>query len=159
MIKVGDRIPDVGFKTMGPNGPQSVSAHDLFDGKTVALFSLPGAFTPTCSARHLPGFVEKADSLRAKGIDAIACVAVNDPFVMDAWGKHQNVGDKVMMLADGSGAWTRAVGMELDLTGAGLGVRGERFAMVVKNGVVSWIGLDQGGAFEKSSAETLLTAL
>lgn len=159
MIKVGDKLPNVGFKAMGDNGPEPVEADDLFKGKKVVLFSVPGAFTPTCSAKHLPGFVEKADEIKAKGVDTIACVAVNDPFVMGAWGKDQSVGDKVVMLADGSGDWTKAVGLELDLTAAGLGLRGQRFAMVVDDGVVSHLAVEEGGAFEVSSAEKVLEAL
>ena len=121
MASVGDKISDVGFKVMGANGPEDMNASDLFGGKKVVLFSVPGAFTPTCSAKHLPGFVEKADEIKGKGVDTIGCVAVNDAFVMDAWGKSQNAEDKVVMLADGSGDWTRSVDLELDLTAAGLG--------------------------------------
>ena len=159
MAQVGEKIANVGFKVMGPDGPQDISAGDLFDGKKVVLFSVPGAFTPTCSAKHLPGFIEKHDQIKAKGVDTIACVAVNDAFVMDAWGKSQGAGDKVVMLADGSGAWTQAVDLELDLTAAGLGKRGQRFAMIVDNGTISHLAVEEGGAFDVSSAEKILEAL
>ncbi|WP_259780975.1 peroxiredoxin [Aestuariispira ectoiniformans] len=159
MIKVGDKLPDIGFKTMGENGPEPVSAEDLFKGKKVVLFSVPGAFTPTCSAKHLPGFVEKSGDIKAKGVDTIACVAVNDAFVMGAWGKDQNVGDNVVMLADGSGEWTSALGLELDLNAAGLGMRGQRFAMIVDDGTVTHLAVEEGGAFDVSSAEKILAAL
>ena len=159
MIKVGDKLPDVGFKVMGENGPEDLSADDLLGGKRVVLFSVPGAFTPTCSAKHLPGFVEKAAEMKAKGVDAIGCVAVNDAFVMGAWGKDQSAGDKVLMLADGSAAWTQAVGLELDLVAAGLGLRGQRFALIAEDGVVSHLAVEEPGAFEVSSAEAILAAL
>lgn len=159
MIKVGDKLPNIGFKKMGDNGPEPVDADNLFKGKKVVLFSVPGAFTPTCSAKHLPGFVEQADAIKAKGVDTIACVAVNDAFVMGAWGKDQKVGDKVEMLADGSGDWTNALGLDLDLTAAGLGKRGQRFAMIVEDGTVSHLAVEEGGAFEVSSAEKILENL
>ncbi|RED54359.1 peroxiredoxin [Aestuariispira insulae] len=159
MVKVGDKISDVGFKVMGADGPQDMSASDLFDGKKVVVFSVPGAFTPTCSAKHLPGFIEQHDALKSKGVDTIACVAVNDAFVMDAWGKSQGAGDKVVMLADGSGDWTKSVDLELDLTAAGLGKRGQRFAMIVDNGTISHLAVEEGGAFDVSSAEKILEAL
>ncbi len=159
MIKVGDKLPDTGFKMMGENGPEDVAAADLFGGKKVVLFSVPGAFTPTCSAKHVPGFVEHYAAIKAKGVDTIACVAVNDAFVMGAWGKDQGVGDKVLMLADGSAAWSTEIGLELDLVAAGLGVRGQRFAMIVDDGVVSHLAVEEGGAFDVSSAESILKAL
>ena len=159
MIKVGDKLPAVGFKVMGDNGPEEMSADALFGGKKVVLFSVPGAFTPTCSAKHLPGFVEKEAEIKGKGVDTIACVAVNDAFVMDAWGKDQSAGDKVVMLADGSADWTKAVGLELDLMGAGLGLRGQRFALIAEDGVVTHLAVEEGGAFEVSSAESILAAL
>lgn len=159
MIKVGDKLPDIGFKAMGENGPEDLSAADLFNSKKVVLFSVPGAFTPTCSAKHLPGFVEQAAAIKAKGVDTIACVAVNDAFVMDAWGKSQGAQGTVQMLADGSGDWTRALGLELDLNAAGLGLRGQRFAMIVDNGTVTHLAVEEGGAFEVSSAEKILEAL
>lgn len=157
-IQAGDKIPSVDLAIMTDDGPDTVSTDDLFSGKKVAIFGVPGAFTPTCSAKHLPGFVENADALKAKGVDTIACLSVNDAFVMGAWGKDQNVGDKVMMLADGSADFTKAADLVLDLTERGLGVRCQRFAMVVDNGVVSSIHIDEG-TFEKTSAETMLGEL
>ncbi|MCH7931910.1 MAG: peroxiredoxin [Proteobacteria bacterium] len=155
-IKVGDRIPSATLHRMTADGPAEVSTEELFAGKRVALFALPGAFTPTCSAKHLPGFVANADALTAKGVDAIACVSVNDAFVMDAWGKDQNVGDKVMMLADGSAEFTRALGLELDLIARGLGVRSQRYSMVVEDGVVAALHVEDGTGVSVSDAETLL---
>ena len=158
-VNVGDSIPDVTLAVMGESGPEQVSTGDLFGGKKVVAFAVPGAFTPTCSARHLPGFVDNADAIRAKGVDSIVCLSVNDAFVMGAWGKDQNVGDKVVMVADGSGALARALGLELDLTDRGLGVRSRRYSMVVDDGVVSALNLEEGGAYEVSSAERILEAL
>lgn len=157
-IQAGDKIPSVDLAIMTDDGPDTISSDDLFSGKKVAIFGVPGAFTPTCSAKHLPGFVNNADALKAKGVDTIACLSVNDAFVMGAWGKDQNVGDNVMMLADGSAAFTKAADLVLDLTERGLGVRCQRFAMVVDNGVVSSIHIDEG-TFEKTSAETMLGEL
>src|SRR5262249_1630270 len=134
-IKVGDKVPTGNFGTMKKEGPGSVSADELFKGKTVVLFSVPGAFTPTCSKTHLPGFVQHASALKAKGVDTIACLAVNDLFVMDAWSKSASAEGKVLMLADGNAAYTKALGLELDASGFGMGTRGQRFAMVVKDGV------------------------
>lgn len=158
-IAVGDKVPAVTIKTMGDGGPEDVDTASYFGGRKVVLFSVPGAFTPTCSAKHLPGFVQKADEIKAKGVDAIACMAVNDAFVMGAWGKDQGAGGKVDMLADGSGDLTSALGLELDLTGAGLGKRGQRFAMIVDDGTVSHLAVEEGGAFEVSSAEAILENL
>jgi glutaredoxin/glutathione-dependent peroxiredoxin len=158
-IKVGDAVPSVTLMRMGAKGPEAVTTDELFKDKKVALFGVPGAFTPTCSAKHLPGFVHNAESLKDKGIDAIACTAVNDVFVMDAWGKNQNVGDAVMMVADGDANLTKAAGLEMDLTGKGLGLRCQRFSMVVDNGVVSFLAIDPPGAFEATSAEALLKSL
>ena len=158
-VNVGDSIPDVTLAVMGESGPEQVSTGDLFGGKKVVAFAVPGAFTPTCSARHLPGFVDNADAIRAKGVDSIVCLSVNDAFVMGAWGKDQNVGDKVVMVADGSGALARALGLELDLTDRGLGVRSRRYSMVVDDGVVSALNLEEGGLYEVSSAERILEAL
>jgi peroxiredoxin (alkyl hydroperoxide reductase subunit C) len=135
-----------------------VTTDDLFKGKKVALFGVPGAFTPTCSAKHLPGFVQHAEALKAKGVNAIVCTSVNDVFVMNAWGKDQNCGDKVMMLADGDAAFTKATGLELDLTGKGLGLRNQRFSMLVEDGVVKVLNIDPSG-FDKTSAETLLSQI
>lgn len=158
-VKVGDNIPSVTLMRMGPDGPAPVSTDDIFAGKTVAFFGVPGAFTPTCSAKHVPGFVENADALKSKGVDAIVCTSVNDVFVMDAWAKSQSTGDKVEMVADGDAAFTKAAGLELDLTGKGLGLRNERFSMIVKDGVVKALNIDPAGAFEETSAEVLLKQL
>jgi glutaredoxin/glutathione-dependent peroxiredoxin len=155
-IKVGDKLPEATFMTMTADGPQPRTTDDIFKGKRVALFAVPGAFTPTCSARHLPGFVDKADELKAKGVDAIACVSVNDVFVMKAWGESQNVGDKVVMLADGNGAFAKAIGLELDASKFGMGPRSQRYSMIVKDGVVQSLNVEEGGAFEVSSADYLL---
>jgi peroxiredoxin (alkyl hydroperoxide reductase subunit C) len=140
-------------------GPKEISTEELFGGKTVVLFGVPGAFTPTCSAKHLPGYVQNIDALKAKSADVVACMAVNDAFVMGAWGKDQGVGDKVVMLADGSAAFTKALGLELDLTARGLGVRCQRFALVAKNGKVTHVAVEAAGAFEVSKAESILAAL
>jgi peroxiredoxin (alkyl hydroperoxide reductase subunit C) len=158
-IKAGDTIPSVKIKQASAEGPQEVDTADLFKGKTVVLFGVPGAFTPTCSAKHLPGFVTHAAALKAKGVDAIACMSVNDAFVMGAWGKDQGVGDQVAMLADGSADFTRALGLELDLTARGMGVRCQRFALVAKDGKVTHVAVEAPGAFEVSKAEAVLAAL
>jgi peroxiredoxin len=158
-IKVGDKVPSATLKYLSPEGPKEISTDELFRGKKVAVFAVPGAFTPTCSQRHLPGYVEKAADIKGKGVDTIACVAVNDAFVMGAWGKDQNTGDKVMMLADGSGDFTRAVGLELDLTKGGLGMRSQRYSMLVDNGVVKALNIEKQGQFEVSSADAMLKAL
>ena len=155
-IKVGDTLPEATFMTMGESGPEPRTTADLFAGKTVALFAVPGAFTPTCSARHLPGFVHKSDDLRAKGVDSIACVSVNDVFVMSAWGKSQNTGEKVAMLADGNGAFTRALGLDMDASKFGMGPRSQRYSMMVKDGGVQALNVEEGGAFEVSSADYML---
>src|SRR5579871_771725 len=155
-IKVGDRVPSATLMQMKDGAPKPVKTDDLFSGKKVVLFALPGAFTPTCSAKHLPGFVQNADALKKKGVDAIACVSVNDAFVMGAWGEQQKAGEKVMMLADGNGDFTRAVGLELDGSRFGMGKRSQRYSMVVDNGVVKTINVEQPGAFEVSSAEYML---
>jgi glutaredoxin/glutathione-dependent peroxiredoxin len=158
-IKVGDMVPSMKLMTATPEGPKEVSTDDVFKGKKVVLFAVPGAFTPTCSAKHLPGFVENADKLLGKGVDRIVCLAVNDAFVMGAWANEQNVGDKVMMLADGSAAFTKALGLELDLMGRGMGVRAQRFAMVVEDGKVTHVAVEQPGGFDVSRAEAVLAAL
>jgi peroxiredoxin (alkyl hydroperoxide reductase subunit C) len=155
-IKVGDKIPAVTLNVMTKDGPGAVSTDEIFKGKKVAIFGVPGAFTPTCSAKHLPGFVQNAGALKKKGIDSIVCLSVNDAFVMGAWGKDQNVGDKVMMVADGSAKFTKAAGLELDLNERGLGLRCQRFSMVVDNGVVKKLNIDAAGTFEKTSAEAML---
>jgi peroxiredoxin len=158
-IKVGDKIPSVSLKTMDKDGMQTLSTDDIFKGKKVVLFALPGAFTPTCSAKHLPGFVSNAEAIRKKGVDTIACLSVNDAFVMDAWGKAQNAGDKVLMLADGNADFSKAVGLTMDGTGYGMGLRASRYAMVVDNGVVKALNVEAPGAFEVSSAEAIMKAL
>ncbi len=156
MIKVGDRIPSATVATMGEKGPQQMSTDDLFKGKTVALFAVPGAFTPTCSAKHLPGFVENADALRTKGVDEIVCLSVNDAFVMNAWGKDQNVGSKIKMVADGNAELTKKLGLEMDGSKFGMGARSQRYSMLVKDGVVQKLNVEEPGAFAVSNAETLL---
>jgi peroxiredoxin (alkyl hydroperoxide reductase subunit C) len=158
-IKVGDTIPSVTIRQATAEGPKEVNTAELFAGRTVVLFGVPGAFTPTCSAKHLPGFVTNAAALKAKGVDTIACVAVNDGFVMGAWAKDQGISDEVVMLADGSADFTRALGLELDLTARGLGVRSQRFALVAKNGKVTHVAVEAPGAFEVSKAEAVLAAL
>jgi len=155
-IKVGDKIPSVKLKTITPDGMSEVTTDELFGGKKVVLFALPGAFTPTCSAKHLPGFIGKADEIKAKGVDTIACVSVNDAFVMDAWGKSQKADGKVQMLADGNAEFAKAVGLDFDASGFGMGQRSQRYAMVVENGVVKSLHVEQPGAFEVSSAESVL---
>ena len=159
-IQIGDSVPSGAFKKKTADGIEDISTDDLFTGKKVVLFSVPGAFTPTCSAKHLPGYVGQAAALKDKKVDTIACLSVNDAFVMDAWGKNQGVGDEVLMLADGSGSYTRALGMELDLSGLGLGVRGKRFAMVVDDGKVTHLAVEPNpGELDVSSAESVLAAL
>jgi glutaredoxin/glutathione-dependent peroxiredoxin len=158
-IKVGDKIPSAKLQIMTSEGPKQVTTDEIFKGKKVVLFALPGAFTPTCSAKHLPGFVQNAGALQAKGVDTIACLSVNDAFVMGAWGKDQKVGEKVMMLADGNAEFTRAVGLENDNSNYGMGMRSKRYAMVVENGVVKALNVEQPGSFEVSSAEAVMKAL
>ena len=155
-IKVGDKIPSATLDRLGEKGPEAVKTEDLFSGKKVVLFGLPGAFTPTCSAKHVPGYVQNAAALKAKGIDTIACMSVNDAFVMGAWAKDQGTAGKVEMLGDGSGELTKKMGIELDLNGRGLGTRCRRFSMLVDNGVVKKLNLEEGGALETSGADTLL---
>lgn len=160
-IKVGDRIPSATLKTPSPDGPpKEVTTDELFRGKKVALFAVPGAFTPACSQRHLPGFVEHAGAIKAKGVDLVACVAVNDAFVLNAWSREQKADGKVMMLADGSGDFTRALGLELDLSKGGLGKRSQRYSMLVEDGVVKSLNVEpQPGQVGVSGAEALLKAL
>lgn len=158
-IKTGDAIPSVKVMQSTADGPKEVDTAAMFAGKTVVLFGVPGAFTPTCSAKHLPGFVQHADALRAKGADVVACMAVNDVFVMGAWGKDQGVADKVTMIADGSADFTKAMGLEFDLTARGLGLRCQRFVLVAKDGKVTHVAVEAPGAFEVSKAEAVLAAL
>lgn len=157
-INVGDKIPAATLAKMGENGPEDLSTDDIFSGKKVVLFALPGAFTPTCSASHLPGYVVNADKIKAAGVDTIACLSVNDPFVMGAWGEAQNA-ENILMLADGSADFTKAVGLELDLTDRGFGMRSDRYAMIVDNGVVTHLNREAPGKFDVSSAETILDLL
>ncbi len=152
-------MPSGVFGVMTDAGPGAVSTEDLFGGKKVVLFSVPGAFTPTCSMNHVPGFVDHADEILAKGVDTIACMAVNDIFVMDAWGKDRSVGDKISMLADGNGEYASALGLEMDATGFGMGMRGQRFAIIVDDGVATHVAVEEAGKFEVSSAESVLANL
>jgi peroxiredoxin (alkyl hydroperoxide reductase subunit C) len=142
-----------------PDGPKETSTDDVFKGKKVVMFAVPGAFTPTCSAKHLPGFIQKADQIKAKGVDTIACISVNDGFVMKAWGENQGAGDAVIMLADGAAAFAKAVGLELDLIARGMGVRSQRYALIAEDGKVTHLGVEAPGGFEVSSAEAILAAL
>ena len=158
-IKIGDKMPAGSFGHMTDKGPGSISSDELFAGKKVVLFSVPGAFTPTCSAKHLPSFRDKAAELKAKGVDAIACVAVNDAFVMKAWGAEQNALDAMMMLGDGNGEFTKAVGLEMDAGKFGMGLRSQRYSMLVKDGVVAELNVEEGGEYRVSSAEYLLGKL
>jgi peroxiredoxin len=158
-IKVGDKMPSGTLTVVTEDGPQKVSAEELFKGKKVVLFSVPGAFTPTCDAKHLPGFIERANDLRAKGVDTIACIAVNDPFVMKAWGKSQGAEGKVTMLADGNADYTKALGLEFDATGFGMGIRGQRFAAIIEDGVVKQLNVEAKGEFKVSGAEYVLGQL
>ena len=157
-IKAGDPLPQATFMTPTRDGPQVMTTDQIFSGKTVALFAVPGAFTPTCSARHLPGFKEKAADLKAKGVDTIACVSVNDAFVMGAWAKDQGIGDEILMLADGNGDFTRALGLEFDGAKFGMGPRSQRYSLVARNGVVETLNVEQG-EFRVSSAEYMLEQL
>jgi peroxiredoxin len=159
-ISVGDRLPDATFAVMGGEGPDQKTTADIFGGKKVVLFAVPGAFTPTCSKQHLPGFVANADKIKAKGIDAIACTAVNDVFVMDAWGKSAGADGKVVMLADGSANFAKKLGLEMDLSERGLGMRSKRYAMIVEDGVVKALEIeDAPGSAEKSGAEAIAKLL
>lgn len=158
-ISAGEKMPSGTFGIMTEAGPGAMSTDELFSGKKVVLVSVPGAFTPTCSMNHLPGFVDQADALRNKGVETIACMAVNDVFVMDAWGKDRSVGDEVLMLADGNGEYARALGLELDATGFGMGMRGQRFAIVVDDGVATHVAVEAPGQFEVSKVESILDSL
>jgi len=159
-VTVGDKLPSVTLRQVTPEGPKEITTDEFFRGKMVALFAVPGAFTPACSQRHLPGYVDKAADIKAKGVNEVACVAVNDPAVMTAWGKDQRTEGKVTMLADGSGDFARALGLELDLTKAGLGMRSKRYSMLVENGVVKSLNVEQQpGQVEASSAEAMLRAI
>ncbi|MGB5325634.1 MAG: peroxiredoxin [Pseudomonadales bacterium] len=157
-IKCGDKIPACTLHTMGAEGPQPISTGDIFNGKKVVLFAVPGAFTPGCSNTHVPGFVVNADKIKAKGVDTIACLSVNDAFVMGAWGKAQNA-DELLMLADGNAEFTGKLGLELDASGFGMGKRSQRYAMIVDNGVVTTLNVEPGTGVEESTAEKILEAL
>ena len=159
MIKVGDSIPSMKLTMAGAEGPKETSTEEVFAGKKVILFAVPGAFTPTCSARHLPGYLQNIEALQAKGVDTVACISVNDVFVMGAWARDQGVEGQVLMLADGAGAFTKALGLELDLTARGLGIRSQRYAMVVDDMVVSSLAVESPGGFEVSRAESVLALL
>ena len=159
MIKVGDKIPSAKLMHMTKDGPRPITTEELFGGKKVVLFALPGAFTPTCSAKHVPSFVGNYDALKAKGVDDIVCVSVNDAFVMEAWGKDQKTEGKVRMLADGNAEFSDALGLTFDASGFGMGKRSQRYAMVVDNGVVKTLNVEKPGAFEVSSGDAVLKAL
>jgi peroxiredoxin len=158
-IKVGDKLPSVTISQGTSEGPRPVSTEEFFKGRTVALFALPGAFTPTCSAKHLPGFKQLAPEMKAKGVDVIACLSVNDAFVMKAWGEDQAVGEDIVMLADGNGDFTTAIGLEMDGSKFGMGKRSQRYSMIVKDGVVKELNVEQGGEFKVSAADYLLAQL
>ena len=158
-IKAGDKLPSATLAHMTGEGPAEISTDEIFGGKKVVLFALPGAFTPTCSAKHVPSFLANADAIKAKGVDTIACLSVNDAFVMGAWGKDQGVGDKILMLADGSADFTKALGLELDATGFGMGHRGQRFAIVVEDGTATHVAVEGPGEFEVSKVEAIMNAL
>ena len=159
MIKVGDKIPSAKLMHMTKDGPRPITTEELFGGKKVVLFALPGAFTPTCSAKHVPGYVQNADALKAKGVDEIWCISVNDAFVMGAWGRDQKATGIVRMMADGNAAFTKALGLDADFSKFGMGTRSQRYSMLVEDGVVKQLNIEQGGKFEVSNAETLLGQL
>ena len=158
-IEVGGVVPSVTLKYLAEDGMKEITTDEIFKGKKVVLFALPGAFTPTCSAKHLPGFIEQAGAIKAKGVDQIVCLSVNDPFVMKAWGKDQNAGDAVFLLPDGNATLTKALGLDFDGGGFGLGTRSQRYAAIIDNGAVKFLAVDKAGAFEVSSAEAVLKAL
>ncbi|HEX8192915.1 MAG TPA: peroxiredoxin [Allosphingosinicella sp.] len=158
-IQVGDRLPKASFVKATPDGPQPIDGEEYFRGRRVAIFSVPGAFTPTCSARHLPGFVERIDELRAKGVDEVACTAVNDAFVLQAWAESAGAGDKVTMLADGNGDFAEAIGLTMDGSKFGMGKRGQRWSAIVEDGVVKDLNVEEPGAFNVSSADYMISRL
>jgi peroxiredoxin len=158
-IAVGDKIPDIQVMTTGPDGPTHVQTADVLGSGKVVLFAVPGAFTPTCSDYHLPSYVIRHDDLVAKGVDTVACISVNDPFVMDAWGKDQNVGDQVLMLADGNGDFAKAIDLVMDGSGFGLGTRSQRYAMVIEDGVVTTLNVEPGAGLTVSAADAILEVL
>lgn len=158
-IKVGDKLPNITLSTMTEEGPKPVSIEELCAGKKVVLFAVPGAFTPTCSNQHLPGFVSNSTALKEKGVDLVACISVNDPFVMAAWSKDRNAAEDILMLADGNAEFTSAIGLEMDVSGFGMGIRSQRYAMIIDNGVVSSLNIESGPVLDVSSVETVLEAL
>ena len=158
-IAAGDRVPNVDVGVMGKKGPETISTDEIFSGKKVLIFGLPGAFTPTCDAAHLPGYVVLHDEFKAKGVDTVACVSVNDSWVMDAWGKSQNVEDRILMIGDGNATFTEAMGLSIDRTPSNMGVRSQRYAMIVDDGIVSHINVEEGRGFDVSDAETMLALL
>jgi peroxiredoxin (alkyl hydroperoxide reductase subunit C) len=158
-INTGDKLPAIKLTVMGKQGPEAITTDDIFGGKKVVLFALPGAYTPTCSAAHLPGYLASHDAIKAKGVDSIACLAVNDAYVMGAWGEAQNVGDKILMLADGNADFTRAIGLEIDRSASDMGMRSQRYAMIVEDGIVTHLNIEIAPQFEVSDAETILNLL
>ena len=158
-IQIGDKLPQITVSTMTEEGPKPISIEELCEGKKVVLFAVPGAFTPTCSIQHLPGFISSSSDMKEKGADVVACISVNDPFVMGAWGKDRNVGEDVLMLSDGNAEFTSAIGLEMDGSGFGLGTRSQRYAMIIDDGVVSTLNVESGPSLEVSSAEAILEAL
>jgi peroxiredoxin len=158
-ISVGDKIPAIELAVMEKDGPESINTRQIFNGKKVVLFALPGAFTPTCSTAHVPGFVVFNDAIRAKGVDTIACLSVNDAYVMGAWGQAQNVGDNILMLGDGNGDFTQAVGLSIDGTESNMGIRSQRYAMIVEDGVVTHLNIETPPEFKVSDAESILKLL
>ncbi len=158
-LKEGDKIPSAQLMHMTVDGPAPISTDEIFSGKKVVLFALPGAFTPLCSAQHLPGFIQNAEAIKGKGVDSIVCLSVNDAFVMGAWGEQQGAGDKVQLVADGNAEFTKAMGLEMDGSGFGMGTRSQRYAMIVNDGIIEKIGVEEGRNFEASKAETILAAL
>ena len=158
-IKVGDKLPNITLSTMAEEGPKPISVEELCAGKKVVLFAVPGAFTPTCSNQHLPGFISNSATLKEKGVDLVACISVNDPFVMAAWSKDRDAAEDVLMLADGNAEFTSAIGLEMDVSGFGMGMRSQRYSMVIDNGVVSSLNVESGPVLDVSSAETILEAL
>lgn len=158
-IRAGDTLPSMRLTMATADGPKEITTDEIFKGRKVVLFAVPGAFTPTCSTEHLPGFVKHAEALRAKGVERIVCLGVNDVFVMDAWRRQQGVDDSIMMIADGSGTFTRAMGLELDLVARGLGVRSQRYALIAEDGKITHLAIEAPGGFEVSRAEAILAAL
>ena len=158
-VQVGDSIPEATMNIMGDKGPQQITTADIFSGKKVVLFSVPGAFTPTCSNQHLPGFIDNAAAIKAKGVDEIICMSVNDAFVMKAWGQDRGAGDDVRLIADGNAEFAKALGLEMDGTGIGFGTRSQRFALIAENGVVTKLAVEEPMKFDVSSADAILAAL